>query len=141
MKTQEPNRRTRGASRRGSRAGFTLIEILMVVVIIGILVAVVMPRIGGRVKQSNIAAARASIANIALAVDMYEVDNGVYPPTLQSLITKGSEMNWNGPYLRDGRMPIDPWGTAFSYTPKENGYEIRSAGPDAQTGSGDDITN
>jgi len=69
------------------------------------------------------------------------VDNGVYPATLQSLVTRGSESNWRGPYLRDGKLPKDQWNNEFQYTVKENGIEIRSAGPDGQFGTSDDITN
>jgi general secretion pathway protein G len=131
----------RQTPRRLGRTGFTLIEILLVVVIIGILVAVAAPRLTGRVLKAQIAATRASIDGIKTAIDVYEVDNGTYPGSLQNLITAGSELNWNGPYLREGRIPVDSWATPFNYTPKEGGYEIRSAGPDRQFGSADDITN
>ena len=126
---------------KSHKAGFTLIEVLLVVVIIGILAAIVLPRIGGRTKDAQIAAAKASIENLSLALDMYEVDNGAYPPSLQSLITKGSELNWKGPYLKKGEMPIDPWGKEFVYSLKDNGYEIKSYGPNGADGGGDDITN
>lgn len=123
------------------RGGFTLIEVLLVVVIIGILAAVAVPRLGGRVQQSQISSARSSIAAIALAVDLYEVDNGQYPQSLRNLIERGSEPNWNGPYLREARVPTDPWGNEFRYTRRDSGYEIRSAGPDGQFDTDDDIWN
>jgi len=121
-------------------SGFTLIEMLLVVVIIGILAAVVVPKFTTRSKDAQIAAAKASIESISLAVDMYEVDNGSYPSTLQALITKGSEINWKGPYLKDDSVPQDPWGKEFVYTVKDNGYEIKSYGPNGVEGGGDDIS-
>ncbi len=138
---------TRASRRTAVRnGGFTLIEVLLVVVIIGILVGVVAPRLGKRVGQAQISAARASISAIALAIDMYEVDNGVYPASLQNLIQRGGEMNWRGPYLKDkdtknGQVPNDPWGVPYGYSVKEDSYEVRSAGPDAQMSTADDVTN
>jgi len=126
---------------KSHKAGFTLIEVLLVVVIIGILAAVVLPRMTGRGKEAQIAAAKASIENISLALDVYEVDNGAYPSSLQSLLTKGSELNWKGPYLKKGEIPVDPWGKEFVYGVKDNGYEIKSYGPNGADGGGDDITN
>ena len=131
-----------GARRtRHGTSGFTLIEILLVVVIIGILVGVAMPKLAGRQRQAQIAGARSSIHSVALAIDLYEVDNGQYPPGLQNLLTSSGEPNWNGPYIKDGRLPKDPWGNEISYAPRPDGYEIRSAGPDGASGTADDITN
>jgi general secretion pathway protein G len=124
-----------------ARSGFTLIEIMLVVVIIGILAAIILPNLGGKTKQASISATKASIANISLAIDSYEVDNGAYPPSLQALITKGSELHWNGPYLKKTAIPKDDWGKEFIYTLKDNGYELRSSGPNGTAGDNDDITN
>ncbi|MEI8352424.1 MAG: type II secretion system major pseudopilin GspG [bacterium] len=124
-----------------SRAGFTLVEILLVVAILGILAGVAVVSLKGRTKTASIAATRTSIQAIGTAIDTYEVDNGIYPASLQSLLTKGNESNWNGPYMRDGRMPKDAWGNDFSYSLQSDSYKLISAGPDGQTGSADDITN
>ena len=95
---------------RNRRGGFTLIEILLVVVIIGILAAVAIPRLGGRVKQAQIAAAQADVNNIGMALRLYEVDNGAYPSSLQGLVASpGAAPNWRGPYLEKG-VPKDPVG-------------------------------
>jgi general secretion pathway protein G len=124
-----------------SRAGFTLVEVLLVVVILGILASVVVVSVGGKQKGAMIKATRASIAAICTAVDLYEVDTGKYPSSLQSLISGSGEPNWNGPYLKGG-LPADAWGTPFAFAMKgDNSYEIRSGGPDKQVGSEDDITS
>lgn len=127
--------------------GFTLVELLLVVVIIGALVAMVMPRLAGRSDQARVAAAQADIsANISTALKLYELDNGVYPTSeegLQALLSKSSSaINWNGPYLE--RKPIDPWGRVYQYkSPGDNrayGYDLYSLGRDGQESS-DDVTN
>lgn len=120
-------------------AGFTLIEILLVVVIIGILAAVAVPRLGGRVGQSQIAAARAGVGAIGTAIDLYETDNGKLPESLQNLITKGGEPNWNGPYLRKAEGLKDPWGTEYQYSKNGSVYTVVSAGPDLSFGGSDDV--
>lgn len=120
-------------------AGFTMIEILLVVVIIGILAAVAVPRLTGNVEKAQKSAAKQGVAVIEGAIDVYEVDNGKLPDSLQNLMTKGSEANWNGPYLRKAEGLKDPWGTEYQYTKQGNSYTVVSAGPDLNFGSGDDI--
>lgn len=131
------NKRNKRIQRRD--AGFTLIEILLVVVIIGILAAIAVPRLGGRVGQSQIAAAKAGARAIGMAIDLYETDNGKLPESLQNLVTKGSEPNWNGPYLKKAEGLKDPWGTEFQYSKSGNDYTVASAGPDLSFGSADDV--
>ena len=126
---------------KNSRAGFTLVEILLVVAILGILAGVAVVSLKGRTKSASVQATRTSIQAIGTAIDTYEVDNGIYPQTIQNLLSKGNENNWNGPYIKDARIPRDAWGNEFSYSVQGDSYKLTSAGPDGQAGSADDITN
>ena len=123
-----------------------MIELMLVVVIIGSLVAMVAPRFTGRGEQARITAARADIrTNIATALKLYELDNGRFPTTsegLNALLERpASAPNWQGPYLED--EPIDPWGREYQYRyPGVHGrdYDLYSLGRDGVR-SDDDVTN
>lgn len=139
--------KTRKMTRLNNAKGFTLIELMLVVIIIGALVAMVMPRLAGRSEQAKVSAAQADIsANIATALKLYELDNGAYPSSsegLAALITKsGGSNNWNGPYLE--KKPLDPWGREYVYkspgTHRAYDYDLYSLGRDGQEGN-DDIKN
>jgi general secretion pathway protein G len=127
------------------RRAFTLVEMLLVVTIIGILAALVIPKIVGRSEQARVTAAQTDIkAGIKTALDAFEVDNGFYPKGLQDLIQQPSNAkNWHGPYLDN--LPVDPWGNAYIYyyPGKHNttGYDLVSMGPDGKEGTDDDIGN
>ena len=130
------------------RSGFTLIELMLVVIIIGALTAMVMPRLAGRTEQAKVSAAQADIsANIATALKLYELDNGRFPSTedggLQALFNKPSNAsNWNGPYLE--KKPVDPWGKEYQYkspgSHRTYDYDLYSLGHDGIEGE-DDIKN
>ncbi len=124
------------------KKGFTLIEIMLVVIIIGVLVAMVMPRLAGRSQEARVAAARADIySNISVALDLYELDNGKYPSSLDTLLKKTQQ--GKGPYLK--REPIDPWRRPYRYkspgTHNTEDYDLYSLGPDGQEGTSDDVIN
>jgi len=130
-----------------TKKGFTLIELMLVVIIIGALVAMVMPRFAGRGEQAKAATAKADIqANIATALKLYELDNGNFPAGdegLNALITRpSSASNWNGPYLE--KKPIDPWGREYKYkSPGDHrtaDYDLYSLGKDGIE-SADDVKN
>ena len=131
--------------------GFTLIELMLVVIIIGALAAMILPRLAGRSEQARVAIARADInSNIAMALDLYELDNGSYPTTEQGLdallekpASSPTPVNWNGPYLK--KEPKDPWGNLYKYSyPAVNNskgdFDLYSLGPNGVEGE-DDITN
>ena len=139
---------SRVLSRKVSRsfAGFTLIEILLVVIIIGILVSLVAPRLAGRSEEARKQAAKADIdGGITLALDLYEVDNGRYPTKLEDLVSKPADApNWKGPYVKKG-LPKDPWGSGYVYhqpgSHNPTTYDLYSPGRDKQEGTDDDIVN
>jgi len=129
--------------------GFTLIEIMLVVVIIGALAAMVVPRLAGRSEQAKKAIAKADIeTNLATALKLYELDNGNFPTTSQGLDALASRpvstpvpQNWNGPYIE--KKPIDPWGNPYGYESpgrQRPDYDLYSRGKDPN-GDEDDIVN
>jgi general secretion pathway protein G len=128
--------------KKGSRTqqrGFTLIEILIVMVIIGLLAALVGPRMFGKVGKSKQKAAKAQISMFETALDTYRLDVGKFPTTdmgLEVLRIKPDDMEkWDGPYLPK-EIPLDPWGNPYEYrSPSEHGdYEIVSYGGDGSPG-------
>ncbi len=143
-------RRRRETRRRSSEAGFTLIEMLVVITIIGLIMALVGPRVLNYLADSKVKAAKIQIASFKSALDLYYLDAGHYPSTSEGLgalvHTASATPTWNGPYLKGGNVPADPWGHPYKYrSPGEHGaYDIISLGSDGQQGgSGDaaDITS
>ena len=124
---------------RGGEAGFTLVEILVVITIIGLIMALVGPRVLNYLSESKAKAAKIQIESFASALDLYYLDLGRYPTTNEGLgaLTQGNNApGWNGPYLRGGVVPNDPWGHGYIYrSPGQRApYEIVSLGSDGQEG-------
>lgn len=128
--------------------GFTLIEIMLVVIIIGALAAIIVPNFGGRSEQAKVVVAKADISNIATALKLYELDNGVFPSTAQGLLalreraaSSPAPKNWNGPYLE--KDTVDPWGNPYLYVSpgtRRSDYDLSSKGKDVNSAD-DDIAN
>ncbi len=129
--------------------GFTLIEIMVVVVILGILAALVVPQVMSRPDQAKVTVAQGDIKAIAAALDMYRLDNHVYPSTqqgLEALVKKPSGMpaakNWNKDgYLK--RLPVDPWGNPYQYlAPGSQGpFDLYSLGADGKDGGSENAAD
>jgi len=135
--------------RRGpftNEAGFTLVELIVVVIILGLLVALVGPRVFGRIGQSKQATARAQIELLGEALDHYRLDVGSYPASAQGLAALNQNPNvpnWNGPYLKKG-VPRDPWGNPYKYVccPGQHGdYDLWSEGSDGAPGGQGEATD
>ncbi|MGF2734739.1 type II secretion system major pseudopilin GspG [Marinobacter sp. DUT-1] len=135
--------------KRFTQRGFTLIEIMVVMVILGLLVAIVAPNIMGRSDQAKVTIAETQLKNIQSALDLYRLDNSHYPSTqqgLEALVSKPSGSpepgNWNPDgYLKS--VPEDPWGNQFQYVSPgtEGPYDLYSYGADGQEGGDGDAAD
>jgi general secretion pathway protein G len=126
--------------RRSRQAGFTLVEILVVLSIIGLIMGLVGPRVLGYLTDSKLKAAKIQVETLSGAVELFFLDNGRYPlesEGLQALVTPPAVLRtWNGPYLRTSTVPLDPWGRPFKYASKDRGrsFSITFAGTEARDG-------
>jgi general secretion pathway protein G len=140
--------RARAAAVRSRTGGFTLLELMLVVVIIGILAAAIIPNLTGKANQARITQARQDMAGaLSTALYMYEQDLGAFPTTEQGLaalvVAPTGASNWKGPYIRSGVVPGDPWGNPYIYrfpgSTMPTLYDLSCAGPDGKAGTDDDI--
>lgn len=131
------------------RSAFTLIELLLVLTILGILAAIVVPKISGRTEEARMRAAATQIATFGSALDAFEVDMGYYPKGksgLNALLQAPRDaQNWHGPYLKTDVIPKDPWGNEYIYEcpgrHNPSSYDILSVGLDGRSGTEDDVAN
>jgi len=135
---------------RRAEAGFTLVEMLVVIAIIGLIMGLVGPRVLNSLGESKVKAAKLQIESFSSSLDLFYLDVGRYPTGSEGLAAlaqrPGNTGIWNGPYLKTGSVPTDPWGHVYLYrAPAERGpYEIVSLGSDGQeggTGTATDISN
>ncbi len=134
---------------RSGEHGFTLLELLVVLAILGLLIGLVAPRVLHVLGHAKVEIAQQSIARLDSVLQMYKLDVGSYPTTdqgLQALLTRPQGVrHWNGPYLKGNKLPQDPWGHPFVYrSPSErpgHGYDLLSLGPSGKPGGAGEIEN
>ena len=122
--------------------GFTLLEILVVIAILGLLIALVAPNVLRQLGGARVSTTRLNIAGIASNLDLYKLDVGSYPSTeqgLQALVEKpGDAATWNGPYVQGGKVPLDAWNHPYSYrnpsSRADHPFDICSGGPNSVSG-------
>ncbi len=128
-------------SRYRTTRGFTLIELILVVVILGILSAMIMPNLVGRSQEARVARAKADIMTLSNALDQFEIYNGTYPRNLSALLQ--DPKNPNRRYIR--KLEKDPWGHDYIYVfpgrKNPHGFDLSSSGPDESPNTADDINN
>lgn len=137
----------RKLQKRKSKRGFTLLEILVVLIIIGTIAALVSIRVIDRLEESRVRAASIQMQSLKQALDLFRLDNGFYPTTEQGLdalvrmpqVGRIPENYRPAGYLNSTEVPLDPWGHPYQYISDGFSYQIWSMGPDAKNGTEDDI--
>jgi len=132
--------RRRTFANREGEAGFTLVELLVVMVILVLLASLVAPRVMGYLGSSRTKTAKVQLESLRTSLELFKLDNGRYPNEregLGALVARPTELrNWNGPYLQKDKVPLDPWGNPYHYREVNPGgaIEIFSLGADNQQG-------
>lgn len=129
--------------------GFTLVELLLVLVILGLLAAIVLPKFSGTSERGRVASVQTQIAAFKTSLDAFEVDIGHFPKGKNGLIDLIQQPrdagNWHGPYLQSDSIPKDPWDNEYIYEcpgrHNASSFDVMSMGPDGRAGTDDDICN
>ena len=125
------------------RRGFTLVELLVVIVILAMLSGIVAPKFFGQIEKAKWDSCKAKMAPIESAIDTFLLNTNFYPNSLEELVSDPGLNGWEGPYLKESQL-YDPWDNLYIYLPYNGGYDLLSYGSDGQeggTGYGTDITN
>ena len=133
------NLRKQSKVRKSGQRGFTLVELLLVLVILALIAGLVLPGIIGKAESAKAKAAASQISRISMSVESFYLDTGSTPSSLDELVNEPSGVNgWNGPYIKNSLL-TDPWGQPYKYTvPGEHGdFDIYSLGADSQPGGED----
>jgi general secretion pathway protein G len=136
-------------TRKAAQAGFTLLEILVVIAILGLLIGLVAPAALRQLGSAKNSVAHQSIERLSSVLDLYSLDVGSYPTTeqgLQALVTKPASVpNWNGPYLKGDQTPVDPWNRPYQYRNPSlrpnHPYDLCSSGPNGDASADTAICN
>jgi len=138
------HRRLRRQTRRKREGGFTLVELLVVLVILVLLASIIGPRVIGYLGSSRAKTAHIQIESLVTAMELFHIDVGRYPSSTEGLSAlvkpPGNIPGWNGPYLSKGDVPQDPWGRPYIYQSGQNGgtFQIKTLGADGKEGGTDE---
>ena len=133
--------------KRDRDGGFTLVELLVVLVILSLIMGLVGPRVLSYLSDARAKSAKLQIDSLSAALDLFYLDTGRYPSKSEGLDVlierKPSVEHWNGPYLQQNALPLDPWGNAYEYRipGEQTAYEIVSLGADGREGGTDDASD
>ncbi|GIW96831.1 MAG: type II secretion system protein GspG [Pirellulaceae bacterium] len=134
-------RRSRTLAGRSTRAAFTLLEVMLVLVILAAIAGIAVVNIGGVQERAYVRTAKTELANLKSMLEQYRLEVGTYPNKLEDLHTQPSDLADPSRWLQLLKEPPkpDPWGRPYEYTVNGNEYELRSLGPDGKSGTEDDI--
>lgn len=119
-------------------SGFTLVEILVVVIIIGLLATIATAKVSDHIRQARVSTTRLNIEALKSGVRLYEIALLKYPESLNELVVEGDK-DWPGPFIEEEQLPKDGWGNDFHYEIRGKRVRITSSGPDGELGTDDDI--